>query len=215
LIENYLDITAIEAGTLSLVKELSLCMIWSATPRIILKMGPDRRIDNRVSREFALVKGDGERLKRVLINVLENALRYGPQRETVVISAREDTDSVVISVVDKGPGIKKEDQGKIFDKFFRGADAITERTKGSGLGLAIAKGIVKPTEGPCGSSPSLARGRRSVSASLKTADISSEECFHFESGVMIMGGHSILIIDDDPNIVELLSVNLLASGYEC
>ena len=143
LIENYLDITAIEAGTLSLVKGTVAMHDLVRDAADYFKMGPDRRIDNRVSREFALVKGDGERLKRVLINVLENALRYGPQRETVVISAREDTDSVVISVIDKGPGIKREDQGKIFDKFFRGADAITERTKGSGLGLAIAKGIVK------------------------------------------------------------------------
>jgi len=107
LIENYLDITAIEAGTLSLVKGTVAMHDLVRDAADYFKMGPDRRIDNRVSREFALVKGDGERLKRVLINVLENALRYGPQRETVVISAREDTDSVVISVVDKGPGSKR------------------------------------------------------------------------------------------------------------
>ena len=143
LVENYLDITNIEAGTLSLVREKVNVNDLVREVVEYFTREPGRRIDLEIPPDLGLIEGDGERLKRVLINLLENALRYGPAQETVVISARELTDSLVLRVTDKGPGVKKEEREKIFDKFFRGADTITQRTKGSGLGLAIAKGIVE------------------------------------------------------------------------
>jgi signal transduction histidine kinase len=143
LVENYLDITNIEAGTLSLVREKVNVNDLVREVVEYFTREPGRRIDLKIPPDLGLIEGDGERLKRVLFNLLENALRYGPAQETVVISAQELTDSLVLSVTDKGPGVKKEEREKIFDKFFRGADTITQRTKGSGLGLAIAKGIVE------------------------------------------------------------------------
>jgi signal transduction histidine kinase len=63
----------------------------------------------------------------------------------IIVVQREN--GVVVSVKDCGPGIKKEDLGSIFEKFYRASNPITERTRGSGLGLAISRGIIDAHKG--------------------------------------------------------------------
>lgn len=77
------------------------------------------------------------------MNLLENALRYSKESGTVTVSVREQDHAVSISVSDTGPGIRKEDIPRIFDKFFRSKTARKLTSKGTGLGLTIAKNIVE------------------------------------------------------------------------
>ena len=91
------------------------------------------------------VTGDGAELSRVFGNVIDNALRYA--RTTVRVSAREDGDTVRVTVGDDGPGIPAEERERVFDRFVR-LDAGRAHGAGStGLGLAIAKAIVVAHEG--------------------------------------------------------------------
>ncbi len=88
---------------------------------------------------------DAAQLERVFANLIENALRYSDRGEPVRVSVRQVGSRVVVRVSDRGPGIPEGEQQRVFEPFYRGADAA--RTSGSGLGLAIAKGFVEANGG--------------------------------------------------------------------
>jgi len=83
----------------------------------------------------------------VLQNLIENAIRYTDAGGRVVVSLREDEDSVVFRVEDNGIGIPPEDQEKVFSRFYRSANAQARKHKGTGLGLAIVRRIVEQEGG--------------------------------------------------------------------
>ena len=90
----------------------------------------------------AIVMGDQNQLERLLINLVTNAIKFTPPDGRILISSSGSASSVVVSVSDNGIGIPPEEQGAIFGRFFRGAEATREVVPGSGLGLAIVQAIV-------------------------------------------------------------------------
>ncbi len=88
------------------------------------------------------VTGDKEKLQQVLINIIANAVKYTPDGGRIDISAKADSDSVVISVKDNGMGIPEEDQPRIFERFYRVDKGRSRKLGGTGLGLAIVKNAV-------------------------------------------------------------------------
>lgn len=86
----------------------------------------------------APVLGDSTELRRLVRNVLDNAVRHAATRVRVALSTQ--SSGVLLDVVDDGPGVPEEDRERVFDRFYRG-DASRSRGAGSGLGLAIAAGI--------------------------------------------------------------------------
>ncbi len=143
LIEEYLDISKIEAGEFSLKNEpVDLAaLIREAAEPLSLDAGPALRVE--VPAALPPITGDREHLKQVVINLVDNAKKYSPPSEEIVISSEELDHAVIVRIKDNGPGIKECDREKLFDKFFRGSDPVAARTRGSGLGLAIAKGIIE------------------------------------------------------------------------
>ena len=95
--------------------------------------------------EAAAVPGDPASLRRVVRNLVENALVHGPADGAVAVSLRVIEGEAVLAVCDEGPGPRPEDHGELFERFWRGADA-TERP-GSGLGLAIVGAVVRAAGG--------------------------------------------------------------------
>jgi len=91
------------------------------------------------------IDADGERLRRVVMNLVGNALKFTPSGGQVSVSAREDGEAgrLVVSVVDTGPGIPKELQSRIFDKFAVLDTAVSAARTSSGLGLTFAKMVVE------------------------------------------------------------------------
>ena len=81
-------------------------------------------------------------VQQVLINILANAVKYTPDGGEIGITAKAEPNFVAITVKDNGMGIPKEDQPRIFERFYRVEKARTSDTGGTGLGLAIAKEIV-------------------------------------------------------------------------
>jgi two-component system sensor histidine kinase VicK len=76
------------------------------------------------------------------VNLLSNAVKFSPRGSAIVLALREQADSLVFSVADRGPGIAAEDLGKLLQKFQQLEGSATRRIGGTGLGLAITKGIV-------------------------------------------------------------------------
>jgi len=91
------------------------------------------------------VKADGEKLRRVVMNIIDNSLKHLAEQEEpgqITIRLSEEADKVMIRIEDNGPGIKADELPFIFDRFYRG-DPARGSTDGSGLGLAIAKLIIQ------------------------------------------------------------------------
>jgi len=90
---------------------------------------------------------DKDAVKQVLINILDNALKYSPEKRDIRIRVIETEKVVEVHIRDRGIGIPESDQGKIFKGFFRGKDAAREAPKGVGLGLKIARNIMESHKG--------------------------------------------------------------------
>lgn len=104
---------------------------------------------------FALM--DEDRIREVLMQLLENAAKYSPAEAPIQITAEEKNKTLMISIADQGPGIDDFEQGLIFDKFYRGRNQRLA-VQGTGMGLAIAKAIVEAHRGTIGVVSQLGRG---------------------------------------------------------
>jgi signal transduction histidine kinase len=95
--------------------------------------------------EHAIVRADPDRLRQVLVILLDNALRYGGA--AIDVSLRQGTSGYVIAVQDDGPGLNADELGRVFQRFFRGSNAASRYNQGAGLGLPVAKAIVEAHDG--------------------------------------------------------------------
>jgi two-component system phosphate regulon sensor histidine kinase PhoR len=93
--------------------------------------------------EHSVIMGDTMHLTNLVSNLLENALKYTGGTPSIGVTTRNETGSVVVSVSDNGIGINKEDQKRIFDKFYRVPTGNVHNVKGFGLGLSYVKLIVE------------------------------------------------------------------------
>lgn len=141
LIEGLLLLSRADAGVLRMdrrpvdMADLLEEVYWR------LKVLADGRSVQMYLEELAPVSiaGDRERLRQLLVNILENAIKYTPGGGRVAVALRSEGDAVSIEVADTGIGIKAEDRERIFQPFYRTREAIVET--GVGLGLTIAKSI--------------------------------------------------------------------------
>jgi signal transduction histidine kinase len=142
LVSDVLDTSRIDAGTFSLrfsdvdLGELVRDSVAAA------EMGSDEvALRAEVQEPLPLVRGDPERLRQVLMNLLDNAIKYSPSGDAVQVRAFAENGRVHVDVRDRGPGIAREDQRLIFEKFGRVTAGNTR--PGTGLGLFIARSIAE------------------------------------------------------------------------
>jgi two-component system sensor histidine kinase KdpD len=141
LVNNLLYMTRLEAGALQVHKEwLPLDeVVGAALVRLEDRLG-GRTIKTQLSPDLSLVPLDGVLIEQVLMNLLDNALKYAPMNTPIELSARASDGEVTIEVADRGAGVPPGDEQRIFDKFYRAAPS---ETRGVGLGLTICRGIVE------------------------------------------------------------------------
>jgi len=99
------------------------------------------RVVAEVREPLPAVRGDHERLRQVLMNLIDNAIKYSPAGDAVEVRAYAEDGRVCIDVIDRGPGIAREDQRLIFEKF--GRVTTGNARPGTGLGLFIARSIAE------------------------------------------------------------------------
>jgi two-component system sensor histidine kinase KdpD len=141
LVQNLLEMTRLESGALQLHTEWHPVeeVVGSALGRFGKRLG-QRPITTRVPQDLPLVSMDDVLIEQVLINLVDNALKYTPAESPIELTASSADGMVVVGVADRGPGLPQGDEKRIFDKFYRsGAQAV----RGAGLGLAICQGIIE------------------------------------------------------------------------
>jgi len=92
--------------------------------------------------DSAHVNGDADRLKQVLVNLLDNAARHAPDGSRIDVTLRREGERAILRVRDRGPGIPEGERERIFQRFYRTDGARTRATGGSGLGLSIVHSLV-------------------------------------------------------------------------
>jgi two-component system NtrC family sensor kinase len=148
LVSDLLDLGRIESG-LDTSKErtpmavLTHYALDSFRNRITAK---GLRLQTKLQEGLPFVYGDPIRLRQMVDNLLENAMKYTPSNGTIFVEAEAEDDQVILRIRDTGPGIPHQDQPFLFDKFFR-ASNTPEDAPGTGLGLSIVKSIVDQHEG--------------------------------------------------------------------
>jgi len=143
LIEDLLDMSKIEAGVLQLdLQALSISKLVAEAIKPVAGHAPEHSFDASVPANlYALA--DPRRVRQVLHNLLENGVKYSPDGGAIRVQARRDGAQVVISVLDQGIGIPRQDLARVFDRFHRVDSEVGRKVGGSGLGLAICRGIVE------------------------------------------------------------------------
>jgi PAS domain S-box-containing protein len=142
LVDDLLDISRIEEGRFAVNKEVLelLPLLEQAVEGI--RAGSDRddfRI--QVGEKATLVKADREKLNRLLVILLENATKFSPAGSPIEIQAEWGAGEVMVSVLDRGPGVPEEARELVFDRFFQVEDVLHHSKPGLGLGLYIASEI--------------------------------------------------------------------------
>jgi two-component system sensor histidine kinase KdpD len=140
LVRNLLDMTRIQAGVVRVAREWHPVeeLIGAALSRLEPRLR-GRRVVTRMPEALPLVPLDGVLIEQVLVNLVENAIKYAPEG-VIELSAHSDDSSVTVEVLDRGPGLPRGEEERIFDKFHR--VEAQGRASGVGLGLTVCRGIV-------------------------------------------------------------------------
>jgi len=143
LVGDVLDTSRIEAGTFSYrFDEVDLGRVVDEAVETAVLAQQDVSVVASVRGALPAIRGDRTRLRQVLGNLIENAVKYSPEGGEVRVSAAAANGAVRIAVRDAGPGIPHEQQGRIFEKFGR-VDIPGASKPGTGLGLFIARSIAE------------------------------------------------------------------------
>jgi two-component system sensor histidine kinase KdpD len=142
LVGNLLDMTRLESGGMRFKKET--CDIQDLVGSTLEELGSrlgNRSIHIEIPPELPLIQLDFVLIERVLVNVIDNALKYSPAEMPIEIKAHAAGAFMEIEVADRGTGIPVDDLTRIFDKFYR--VQRPGNVSGTGLGLSISKGIIQ------------------------------------------------------------------------
>ena len=145
LVENLLAITRIEGGQVHLTQTVELMdEVVSEALRHINRKSKEHIIHVSSSEELILASIDAKLIVQVIINLLDNAIKYTPPGSVIEIHTEKNKAShqVVVSVSDDGPGIPDDQKPHIFDMFYSGANKIADSRRSLGLGLSLCKSIV-------------------------------------------------------------------------
>jgi signal transduction histidine kinase/DNA-binding response OmpR family regulator len=232
LINDVLDISKMEAGR----------MEWKMTPvepaQLVTRaieatrglFTGDVKLQSQITDRLPRIEADYDRVLQVLINLISNASKF-TDKGSVTVGVKRTMEGVEFSVTDTGPGIAVADQQTIFEKFRQVGDTLTNKPKGTGLGLPICRQIVTahhgriavqsspgagarfffviPTDAPI-SSPRTTIGSE---ASANTAALLARIEKHVVQTLPARGGGDVLVVDDDPNLRELVRQQLSERGY--
>ncbi len=146
LITDLLDVSRIQSGNMEIHKDtFDFDKVVAETIEQMQSVSPDHIIISSGSSE-AIVKADEQQIVQVINNLLANAIKYSPDSREIYVHISKVSDYVKLSVRDTGVGINPEDQQRVFQRFFRGAE-FQKRFAGMGIGLYVCEQIIKNHNG--------------------------------------------------------------------
>jgi DNA-binding response OmpR family regulator/signal transduction histidine kinase len=198
LVANLLEVTQVESGSLRVRREWvpfeEIAGAAVARLDVALKSRPLRVVQ---APDLPLLSVDPVLFQQVLVNLLENAIKYTPADSEIEIDGHAHDGAVVIEVKDRGPGIPPGDEARVFEKFYRGSHG---HVAGAGLGLAICKGIVEAHGG------TIDVERRAGGGAVFRVTLPFV-------AVMSSLDPLVLVVEDEPQMRRFIRASMEAHGY--
>jgi len=171
LVSNLLDLGRIEAGLDEAKEKTPIAVLarYALESMRSTAEGKGLILESDIPEELPMVLGAPLRLRQMIGNLLDNAVKYTPAEGVIHIEGEGESDQVILRVKDSGPGIPAADQPYLFDKFYRASNA-PEDLPGTGLGLSIVKSIVDNHDGRIWVESELGQGT-TFTVVLPTADV--------------------------------------------
>jgi signal transduction histidine kinase len=144
LISDLLDISKIQAGRVGMtigevdVPEIADTLAERSRPR-----SAEHQFATDFPPDFPTIRGDREKLRQALGNLIDNAIKYSPAGGAITLGGRAERDHVILYVRDQGIGIPRDEQARVFERFHRVDTRLSRSTQGVGLGLYICRVIVE------------------------------------------------------------------------
>jgi two-component system phosphate regulon sensor histidine kinase PhoR len=150
IVNELLDLSSVESGKMRL--SFNFCSLYDIVERVLHTLRPMAQeklvtLLHHIPRQFSAVWADEACLAQILLNLIENAVKYNKPNGSVTVSAREENNRIVIDVADTGIGIPPEDLSRIFERFYRVDKAHSRQLGGTGLGLSIVKHMAQAIHG--------------------------------------------------------------------
>ncbi|GJN65511.1 sensor histidine kinase [Faecalibacterium gallinarum] len=143
LVENLLSVSRLEEGRMNLHVSTELIdEVVAEALRHINRKSVEYHLNVQNSEEYLLAQIDAKLIVQVLINIVDNAIKYTPPGSEINIGWQRKGDSIYISIADNGPGIPDQAKPHIFDMFYTASNQIADSRRSMGLGLALCKSIV-------------------------------------------------------------------------
>ena len=223
LVDNLLDMTRIEAGSLTVTLEpIELEGLINEAKENFVSSGGEQEFLIDLPDDLPPVSGDHRRISQVIANLTGNAAKFSPANKAVTVTVEFDDVHATVRVHDHGRGIPKDKIHQLFRKFSRVHDEGARNLSGSGLGLAICKGIVEAHGGRIWvESPGLGKGS-TFSFTLPLAEIRkttnnidiTKRADHL-GRVRRPGERSrVLVVDDEIQVLRFLERTLDQAGYQ-
>lgn len=240
LINDLLDLVRLEGGVLKLdLKPVNMTNLVRGMVESIRHLA-DRKNQTIIMEENhkpAMVMGDSNRLEKILLNLLTNALKFTDKNGEIHVSWHLENEKYILKIKDNGIGISKDDLTKIFDRFRQVDSSSTRKYQGLGLGLAMARELSLEHEGTLEVKSELGNGSEFIltlpvllgdymteqnndtqifdplESMMREADQVIRNNDSPEIGHAGSGDHKVFVVDDEPDMRSFL-VTSLAEKYE-
>lgn len=214
LINDLLDIEKMAAGKMEFeIQSIPVASLLEQALEANKAYGDEHgvRFELAAVPEGVEIRADSQRLMQVLSNFLSNAAKFSPRGGAVQLYARRSGTCLRIEVTDHGPGIPASFRGRIFQKFSQADASDTRQKGGTGLGLAISKELVERMGGTIGFTSEEGRGATFFCEFPVSGGQGHVEPLSPPN--VGAGAPRILLVEDDPEVAELLGMMLQRAGY--
>ncbi|MGO5051813.1 ATP-binding protein [Lachnospiraceae bacterium LCP25S3_G4] len=148
LVENLLSVTRIENGTMKLnLRSELLDEVIQEAMKHVHRNAKEYHMIVEEEDDMVVVKIDVKLILQVIINLVDNAIKYTPPGSTITIRTRRKKKDIMIEVADNGPGIQMEDKDRLFNMFYTGNHSVADGRRSMGMGLALCKSIITAHQG--------------------------------------------------------------------
>ncbi|MCD6285048.1 MAG: hypothetical protein J7M39_03930, partial [Anaerolineae bacterium] len=148
IVEQILELGELGSSSVQLrLEPTGLSELCERVTRSVRRRSPRHEISLDFDPPEIVISADAQRIGEVVNNLLDNAIKYSPEGGHVRLQGRILDGHALITITDEGIGITTEDMHHIFERFYRGKNAVSAATSGAGLGLAVCRGIVEAHAG--------------------------------------------------------------------
>ena len=146
LLQDLLELARADSGNLHF--KIESCVLNDVVHEVVgmASQCSERKIHIEAENSMIEVKADYNRLKQILLNLIDNAVKYSPENKPIILKLDRQEEEVMIQICDQGYGIALQHQSRIFERFYR-VDEARNRAGGTGLGLSIVKTLVEKMGG--------------------------------------------------------------------